>query len=51
MTNNDSIVFALDDDDDKSWCSDCEALLYERRDGSMIYAAMEATPASTAQTA
>ena len=31
---NESTVF--DDDDDKSWCDSCDALLIERRDGSMI---------------
>ena len=30
-----AIVFS-DDDDDNSWCGDCDALLYERKDGSMI---------------
>jgi hypothetical protein len=29
-----SIIFS--DDDDKAWCNDCDALLYERKDGSSV---------------
>jgi uncharacterized Zn finger protein (UPF0148 family) len=33
---NDAIIFSGDDDNNKVFCDDCDALLHERKDGSLI---------------